>query len=372
MRDRQLVDMKILIVDDQPANVVLVRSILERAGYSNLHGESDPRIVQDWVQEHEPDLIILDLHMPQRDGFQVMNDLRQILSTDEYLPILVITADITQEVKRRALRGGATDFLTKPFDHIEVRLRVGNLLQTRDMHRRLFNYSLHLEDLVRERTAQLEAAHIGILERLALAAEFRDDATGQHTKRVGRLSMLVARELAMPDDFVGLIERAAPLHDVGKIGIPDAILLKPDRLDEHEWELMKTHTTIGAQLLASSNDPLLHLAEEIALGHHERWDGGGYPNGYSGETIPVQARIVAVTDVFDALTHQRPYKPAWTLEAAIAEIDSQRGRQFAPNVVDAFLEVTAKTGWGVCESRSQGGNRDQGLGGSLEFVGRSL
>jgi putative two-component system response regulator len=163
--------------------------------------------------------------------------------------------------------------------------------------------------------------------------------------------MLVARELAMPDGFVGLIERAAPLHDVGKIGIPDAILLKPDRLDEQEWELMKTHTTIGARLLASSNDPLLHLAEEIALGHHERWDGSGYPNGFSGEAIPVQARIVAVTDVFDALTHQRPYKPAWTLEAAVAEIDSQRGRQFAPDVVDAFLEVTAK---GAGESGGRG------------------
>jgi putative two-component system response regulator len=256
----------------------------------------------------------------------------------------VITADITQEIKRRALRGGATDFLTKPFDHIEVRLRVGNLLQTRDMHRRLFKYSVQLEDLVHERTAQLEVAHLEILERLALAAEFRDDATGQHTQRVGRLSMLVARGLGMPDEFVELIECAAPLHDVGKIGIPDSILLKPDRLDEQEWELMKTHTTIGARLLAGSDDPLLHLAEEIARGHHERWDGRGYPYGHAGETIRIESRIVAVTDVFDALTHQRPYKPAWTVEAALREIQDQRGSQFAPDVVDAFLEVVIDEG----------------------------
>ena len=363
MQERQINDLKILIVDDQPANVLLVRSILERAGYVDLHGLSDPREVRDWVVEFRPDLVILDLHMPQRDGFQVMSDLRGSIHRDDFVPILVITADSTQEVKRRALNGGASDYLTKPFDHIEVRLRVKNLLQTRSLHRSLRTYNLQLEGLVRERTMQLEAAHAQILERLALAAEFRDDATGQHTQRVGRYSMLVARELGLEDDFATLIQRAAPLHDVGKIGIPDSILLKPDRLDRHEWELMKSHTTIGARLLAGSDDPLLHLAEKIALSHHERWDGNGYPNGLAGDDIAVEARIVAVTDVFDALTHERPYKAAWTADAALTEIENQRGMQFSPDVVDAFLLVVGAENPGnrqsgvSCRSTNGAGSR---------------
>ncbi|MEZ4521713.1 MAG: response regulator [Thermomicrobiales bacterium] len=353
MQEPRLVDMTILIVDDQPANVILLRSILERAGYTDLHGETDPRVVPEWCRENRPDLVILDLHMPQRDGFQVTADVRALHAADEYLPILILTADITPEVRRRALNGGATDFVTKPFDHIEVRLRVRNLLRTRALYRSFRDYSLHLEGLVRERTEQLEAAHIGILERLALAAEFRDDATGRHTQRVGRLSMLVAGALGLPETFVGLIERAAPLHDVGKIGIPDSILLKPGRLEGDEWNLMKSHTTIGARLLAGTDDPLLHLAEEIALSHHERWDGDGYPRGNAGDDIAMEARIVAVTDVFDALTHQRPYKPAWAMDQALTEIQNQRGRQFDPDVVDAFLTVasTERIGTGHLGSR---------------------
>lgn len=342
MLEPRLVDKKILVVDDQVANVTLIRAILSQAGYTDIHGETDPSAVAGWVAENDPDLLILDLHMPLMDGFQVMSDLRNNRPRNEFIPILVVTADATPEVKRRALNSGGTDFITKPFDHVEVRLRVRNLLHTRAQYQRLRDYNQELEALVQKRTLQLELAHAGILERLALAAEFRDDATGQHTQRVGSLSMLVARELGLQEDFVELIERAAPLHDVGKIGIPDAILLKPDRLDSHEWELMKTHTTIGARLLAGSDDPLLHLAESIALSHHERWDGNGYPDGVAGEDIAIEARIVAVTDVFDALTHVRPYKDAWTADAAAEEISAQRGTQFAPDVVDVFLEVATQ------------------------------
>jgi putative two-component system response regulator len=279
--------------------------------------------------------------MPQRDGFEVIADLQQVLGVDEFLPILVITADVTTEVRRRALNAGAADFLTKPFDHIEVRLRVRNLLQSRALHRHLVSHNQRLEMLVRERTSELELARLETVERLALAAEFRDDATGSHIMRVGRLSMLTARRLGLQEETIKLIERAAPLHDVGKIGIPDNILLKPDRLELDEWELMKRHTTIGAQLLAGTDDPLLHMAENIALSHHERWDGAGYPFGAAAEDVPIEARIVAVADVFDALTHERPYKSAWTVEAALSEIGSQRGTQFAPDVVDAFLDVIA-------------------------------
>lgn len=344
MQESNLTELKILVVDDQPANVLLIRSILERSGYTNVHGENDPRYVLDWVIEHAPDLIILDLHMPQRDGFEVIRDLQKLLGTDELLPILVITADATAEVKRRALNAGASDFLTKPFDHIEVRLRVRNLLQTRLLHLRHVSHNRRLEHLVREQTAQLELARLETVERLAMAAEFRDDVTGEHIKRVGRLSMLTARELDLVDDTIRLIERAAPLHDVGKIGIPDHILLKPERLNDDEWELMKRHTTIGARLLAGTDDPLLKMAETIALSHHERWDGNGYPHRSARDAVPVEARIVAVADVFDALTHDRPYKTAWSVEAALEEISDKRGTQFAPEVVDAFLDVIGSAG----------------------------
>jgi putative two-component system response regulator len=195
-----------------------------------------------------------------------------------------------------------------------------------------------LEAKVRERTRELEAAQIEIIERLARAAEFRDDNTGQHTERVGQMAALLARELGLPDAQVSLIRRAAPLHDVGKIGIPDSILLKLGKLTAAEFELVKTHTTIGARILSGSRFPLLRLAEEIAFSHHEQWDGRGYA-GLVGDTIPLAGRIVTVADVFDALTQKRPYKAAWPVEEAVAEIARQRGRQFDPQVVDAFLRV---------------------------------
>jgi putative two-component system response regulator len=195
-----------------------------------------------------------------------------------------------------------------------------------------------LEAKVRERTRELEAAQIEIIERLARAAEFRDDNTGQHTERVGQMAALLARELGLPDAQVSLIRRAAPLHDVGKIGIPDSILLKLGKLTPAEFELVKTHTTIGARILSGSRFALLRLAEEIAFSHHEQWDGRGYA-GLAGDQIPLAGRIVTVADVFDALTQKRPYKAAWPVEEAIAEIERQRGRQFDPDVVDAFLRM---------------------------------
>jgi putative two-component system response regulator len=195
-----------------------------------------------------------------------------------------------------------------------------------------------LEAKVRDRTRELEAAQIEIIERLARAAEFRDDNTGQHTQRVGQMSALIARQLGMPDTQVALMRRAAPLHDVGKIGIPDSILLKMGKLTTEEFDVVKTHTTIGARILSGGKFPLLRLAEEIAFSHHERWDGTGYAR-ISGTDIPLAGRIVTVADVFDALTQQRPYKPAWPIADAIGEIERQRGRQFDPGVVDAFLRV---------------------------------
>jgi putative two-component system response regulator len=271
------------------------------------------------------------------DGLAVMDELNQIAEAS-YLPILMLTGDVTQEAKREALSRGAKDFLNKPFHTDEVLLRIGTLLETRFLYLQIQGQNQMLEAKVRERTRELEAAQIEIIERLARAAEFRDDNTGQHTERVGQMAALLAKQIGLPDAQVALIRRAAPLHDVGKIGVPDSILLKLGRLTPEEFDLVKTHTTIGARILSGSRFPILRLAEEIAYNHHERWDGDGYA-GIVGNAIPLAGRIVAVVDVFDALTQKRPYKAAWPVGEAIAEIDRQRSKQFDPSLVDAFLRI---------------------------------
>jgi putative two-component system response regulator len=218
-------------------------------------------------------------------------------------------------------------------------LRIKNLLETRFLYVRLQQHSGHLERQVRARTWALEAAQQEIVERLARAAEYRDDATGEHIRRVGELSAHIAAAHSLSATDIALIRHAAPLHDIGKLGIPDHILLKPGRLTFEERAQMQTHTTIGARLLARGSSPLIQVAEQIALTHHERWDGTGYPQGLRGNKIPLVGRIVAIADVFDALRSSRPYKPAWTLEHALGEIERQRRRQFDPDLVDHFLQV---------------------------------
>ena len=338
MLDTTLTSARILIVDDQPSNILLLEGILQEEDYSAYRSITDSRQVLPIFLEYRPDLILMDLQMPYLDGFEVMKQLRAQIPPEAFLPILVLTADITPEPKRQALAGGAMDFLTKPFDATEVILRIRNLLQTRALHLQLQNQNQLLEQRVRERTADLEETQNEILERLALAAEYRDDDTGEHTKRVGQMAAQIAQTLGLPEAEVELIGRAALLHDVGKIAIPDSILLKPGKLSLEEFSHMKTHATLGAKMLSGGRFALLQRAEEIASTHHERWDGTGYL-GLHGDTIPVAGRIVAVADVFDALTSERPYKQAWPHKEAIEEIQRQSGRQFDPRVVDAFLEV---------------------------------
>jgi putative two-component system response regulator len=332
---------RILIVDDEPANVELLKRLLERNGFLHIESTNDSREAAPLYVKQRPDLILLDLHMPYMNGLSVMDQLNQ-LAEASYLPILMLTGDMAPEARREALSRGAKDFVNKPFNSDEVLLRIRTLLETRFLYLQIQNHNQILEARVQERTRELEAAQIEIIERLARAAEFRDDNTGQHTERVGQMAALLAREIRMPDSMVSLIRRAAPLHDVGKIGIPDSILLKLGKLTEEEFTVVKTHTTIGARILSGSRFSLLRLAEEIAFSHHEHWDGNGY-EGLSGESIPLVGRIVALADVFDALTQKRPYKPAWPVAEAIAEMERQRGRHFEPRLVDAFLRVIQRT-----------------------------
>ncbi|MEA3019845.1 MAG: cyclic di-GMP phosphodiesterase, partial [Actinomycetota bacterium] len=231
-----------------------------------------------------------------------------------------------------ALIAGAHDFLTKPFDPVEVVLRIRNLLQTRMLH-------VRLEQRAESQSRALESTRIEVLERLALAAELRDNETYVHTQRVGDNSARLARAMGLPEAELEVIRRAAPLHDIGKIGISDAVLLKPGPLNDEEFEHIRTHTVIGAELLAGSEMPILRAAEIIAATHHERWDGSGYPKGLRGEAIPLHGRIVAVADVFDALIHERPYKSAWPVDQALTEMRAQRGRHFDPDLLDLFVAL---------------------------------
>ncbi len=364
MTARAIENMRILVVDDQPLNVALLEKILSNAGFTRVESTTDSLEVEARVGRELPDLILLDLLMPNLDGFGVMERIAPVVQkAGTYLPILVLTADVSPETKRRALAAGAHDFLTKPFDATEVELRLRNLLATRSLHLQLQGHAQLLELKVKERTQELEEARLEILERLALAAEYRDDETGRHTDRVGRACDLLGRAMGLPPADVELMRRAAPLHDIGKIGVPDAILLKPGRLTPEEFGVMKQHTVIGARILSGSRFPLLRIAEQIALTHHERWDGSGYPDGLAGEAIPLPGRILAIVDVFDALVSVRPYKRAWTHEEALAELERQRERHFDPRVLDAFLDMYAAEGvavWSVEGAQAGGGDEGHG------------
>jgi putative two-component system response regulator len=334
-----LSELRILSVDDDEVDLYILRRTLERAGYRRVQTTTDPSHVPALFVETEPDLVVLDLHMPGIDAFELLERLVPIAGGRSGIPFLVLSADDTEEVKRRALETGARDFLTKPFDPTELLLRVRNLLKVQQLHTRLREHNASLERQVVDRTRELEQARQEMLARLVLAADYGDDANQEHALRIGRACGQLALAVGLANWQLELVERAAPLHDIGKIGIPDAILLKPGRLTDAEFAQVRTHTTIGAGILSGSDSQHLSLAERIALTHHERWDGEGYPRGLRGEQIPLAGRIVAVASVFDALTHERPYKQAWPVEEAVAEIVSQRGRQFDPGVVDAFATL---------------------------------
>jgi cyclic di-GMP phosphodiesterase len=343
-----LSEARVLIVDDEQANIQLLARILDTAGYSNVRSTTDPRAVEAMLGEYDPDLVFLDLLMPGMDGQEVLAMIQSHLSDGAYLPVIILTSDHTPDARRRGLAAGAQDFLTKPLSPSEVRLRARNLLQTRFLHQELRGHNERLEHQVAERTAELESARLQTLLRLARAAEYRDDETGEHTKRVGRLAASLARSGGLPRPLVETIGLVAPLHDVGKIGIPDSILLSAERLSPEQLRVMQTHCQIGHALLSDTGVPLLDAAAEIALSHHECWDGSGYPGGLAGEAIPVSGRIVAIADTYDALRSSRPYKKAWPRQKARAEIEASAGRQLDPHLVEVFLAMRLPRTAAVC------------------------
>src|SRR5690606_13501797 len=328
---------RILVVEDDPGVVRVLANVLKSGGFGNVSAVSDVEAAIEWWTRAPPDLALVDLHLPGSSGFQLLEQVAPGPGDSGFLPVIMLTGDVSPAVRRRALNRGAHDFLTKPFDNVEVLLRVRNLLRTR-----LLN--LTLEERVRERTRNLDEARLEALAHLARAAEFRDDVTGQHTHRVGALAAGIAGELGWDDAAVDLIRSAAPLHDIGKIGIPDAILMKRGRLTPEEFATMQRHTTIGAAILDGSRAPVFVLAHEIVLTHHERWDGTGYPRGLAGEAIPEAGRIVCVADVYDALVNERPYKPALPTAAALAELESNAGRHFDARAVAALKRFLTAAG----------------------------
>jgi putative two-component system response regulator len=332
---------RILAADDDAAALRVLERILARAGFAEVRTTLDGLEVPDLFRQFPPDLVVLDLHMGHVEGTDVIRALRPLIPAGAYLPILIVSGDLTAEARIGALAEGAVDFISKPYAVDEVLLRVRNHLHTRSLHLSVAEQNRELERKVQARTRELADTAWEVLERLARAAELRDDDTGMHTRRVAELSARIAMALGMPDAEVEMIRRTAPLHDVGKIGIPDGVLLKPGKLNEGEWQLMKRHTTVGAQILSEGRSEMVRMAEAIALGHHERWDGTGYPQGLAGDAIPRCARVVALADVYDALSSDRPYRPAWPRERVLAEIAAGRGTHFDPAVVDAFLAHVA-------------------------------
>ncbi len=334
-----LKESRILVVDDNPSNVLLLEALLQQEDYHNVSSTTDPTQVKPLHQENEYDLILLDIQMPRLNGFQVMEQLKELHDADDYLPVLVLTAQTDMETRLRSLDLGARDFVTKPFQHAEVLQRIHNSLEIRYLYKQQKDYSHLLEEKVNEATAELRKSQLDIIRCLGRAGEYRDNETGEHVIRMSKSCQALALAAGFSARRAELILYASPMHDVGKIGIPDNILLKPGKLTPEEWETMQSHAKLGADILADNESEMVQLARTIALSHHEKWDGSGYPNGLQGEDIPIEGRIAAICDVFDALTSWRPYKNAWSIDEAIEYIKDNAGSHFDPKLVPIFLEI---------------------------------
>ena len=339
---------RILAIDDERINLRVIGGLLRNLGHEPVLTESFAQARE--VLDASIDLVLLDVMMPETDGFTVARTIRQMPEVAD-VPIIMVTALTSKQDRLKAVEAGANDFISKPIDLTELRVRMSSLLKMKASQDEVKRYQAELEEMVAVRTSALQmalenvkesqrtilAAHLETIHRLAAAAEFKDEETADHIQRMSRYCALLAAKLGLPDAEVDLILQASPMHDIGKIGIPDSILLKPAKLTPEEWDVMKKHTIFGARILGESNFELLRVGEIIALSHHEKWDGSGYPKGLAGEDIPLYGRICAVADVFDALTNKRPYKKAFSNEQALDILRAGRGSHFDPKVLDAFL-----------------------------------
>jgi putative two-component system response regulator len=319
----------ILVIDDVPENIDVLSGILGphykvKAALDGVRGLAIA------AEEPAPDMVLLDVMMPGMDGYEVIRQLKRNARTRN-IPVIFVTARSEEVDEELGFSMGAVDYITKPINPAIVLARVKSQLM-------LYSQNRELDRRVAERTRQLKQTRLQIIQRLGRAAEYKDNETGMHVLRMSHYSRLLAEATGASDDWVELLFNAAPMHDIGKIGIPDRVLLKPGKLDAQEWEIMKLHTVYGAQIMGKHESELIQMASEVALTHHERWDGGGYPNGLAGEAIPLAGRIVAIADVFDALTSQRPYKKAWTVDAAATLIRDAAGQHFDPGLARVFLE----------------------------------
>lgn len=336
MKNGQCKNGKILIVNLENKNTKPLERMFSEAGFSNIILAIHFSQALNLYGQVYPEIVILDLVGENSEGFRLMEELRKI-EPSSYLPILVTTS-LEREFRLKALKSGARDLLRKPFNEIELIRRAENIIEARLLHNEMRLRNDLLNKSIEERTKQLQDCRLEVIYRLGQASEFRDNETGMHIIRMSRLSAHLAKAMGMSDRECELILNASPMHDVGKIGIPDNILLKPGKLTPKEWDIMRTHPDIGAEILSGSKSELLKLAESIALTHQERWNGSGYPKGLKGEEIPIEGRLVALCDVFDALTSERPYKRAFSVEESMAIIEKNRGIDFDPKLVDIFKE----------------------------------
>jgi putative two-component system response regulator len=340
---------RILIVDDEELNRDLMEAMIASFGHVSELATNGPEALEKLTPDF--DLVLLDVMMPGMDGFEVAQKIRENQEIND-IPIIMVTGLSSQKDRLKAVKAGVNDFISKPVDRVELNVRTDSMLKIKEAQDEIKQHRVMLELTVERRTVSLRKtlkeleeaqrlthqAHLDTIRRLAIASEYRDEDTALHLNRMGNYCAIVARGLGLPADEVDLILHASPMHDVGKIGIPDAILLKPGKLNEAEWEIMKQHPIIGSRILSGSSSELLEAGEIIALSHHEKWDGTGYPKGLTGEDIPLYGRICMIADVFDALTNIRPYKKAFSSDKAFEILGEERGTSFDPKVADVFFD----------------------------------